>query len=233
MGVVIVNNKPNTFYVDDDNIMGPWFGTEEQPFRYIQSAIDSCGARFDKVIVNPGIYYESISIGEGRSVSLHGMDKHHTIITGSPDKTSGVGVISSKFNSIDGFTISNFLMGMYVINSHFNRIFNNIILDNKLVGISVTFTVGNMFYDNNFLNTTSYNVMSLNSVNFWYNPFRLRGNYWDDYENRYPDASPRAILKNCWDTPYIVGQMWQDLPIAPPSFLRFFWNNDRFPLINQ
>ena len=35
-------NSNNTIYVDDDNISGPWDGTSEHPYRFIQQAIYNC-----------------------------------------------------------------------------------------------------------------------------------------------------------------------------------------------
>jgi len=37
----IENNSPRTLYVDDDNVDGPWDGSQEYPFKEIQDAIEN------------------------------------------------------------------------------------------------------------------------------------------------------------------------------------------------
>ncbi len=46
-------------YVDDDNILGPWLGTPEFPFQFIQDGIDYT-VDGDTVLVMPGTYLENI-----------------------------------------------------------------------------------------------------------------------------------------------------------------------------
>ena len=52
----------NTIYVDDDNIQGPWDGTQKYPYRYIQDAIDNASER-DTIFVYNGTYFENLIIG--------------------------------------------------------------------------------------------------------------------------------------------------------------------------
>jgi len=230
--VIVVNNHPNTFYVDDDNINGPWLGTQDNPFNHIQTAIDSCGARSDKVEVNPGIYYESISIGNDKSVHVHGVDKSTTIIHGSKNQYLGLSMFLSKFNTFDGFTITNFNVGINLYYSGFNRLYDNIIIDNFDFGIGLLYTLGNQLFDNTFINNTD-NVFGFSNLNLWYSPLRLRGNFWDDYKNFYPHASPRPLMSWCWNIPYTTMTYFRSMPIQlPAQFVRLFFNNDRFPLIN-
>ena len=37
----IAEKGTNIIYVDDDNINGPWGGTEEHPYRFIQDAVQT------------------------------------------------------------------------------------------------------------------------------------------------------------------------------------------------
>jgi len=46
-----------------------------------------------------------------------------------------------------------------------------------------------------------------------------KGNYWSDYEDKYPDAEE---IEGIWDTPYVIDENNRDnYPIVPefPSFL--------------
>jgi parallel beta-helix repeat protein len=231
--VIVVDNQPNTFYVDGDNIDGPWYGTQEDPFTCIQYAIESCGKR-DEVRVASGIYKESLTIGKNKPISIHGENKSNTIIDGS---LGGVGLSMSntKFITFEGFTITNCKYAIGMMMSKLNKIYNNRIIDNSYSGIFMIYSSRNIFYDNEFINNTN-NTFGLYNVNLWYHPLKLRGNYWDDYEKRYPDARPRIIFSWSWNVPYKIlnipySDMFSYFNISLPIF-RLLWNNDRFPLIN-
>ena len=66
-------------YVDDDNTEGPWDGSEEHPYQYIQDGIDNANPG-NVIYVFNGTYYEDISIY--KTVSLIGENKDNTIIDG-------------------------------------------------------------------------------------------------------------------------------------------------------
>ena len=55
--LIIVSHYPTTLYVDDDNTTGPWDGSIDHPFQYIQDAVDYA-VDGDTIWVKPGIYYE-------------------------------------------------------------------------------------------------------------------------------------------------------------------------------
>ncbi len=70
----------NIIYVDDDNIYGPWNGTQEHPFRHITDGILNSTDGY-LVFVYNGLYKEIIKIN--KSISLRGENKSLTIIDGS------------------------------------------------------------------------------------------------------------------------------------------------------
>lgn len=51
----------NTIHVNDDNVSGPWSGTEQYPYRFIQDAIDNASANYIILVAN-GTYYEHLFI---------------------------------------------------------------------------------------------------------------------------------------------------------------------------
>jgi len=150
---IVVNNQYNVFIVDDDNINGPWNGTTEHPYRYIQDGIYAAGYK-DKIYVHSGIYYESIEIE--RTIDLEGENKHTSIIDGR--QTGDVVFIAADRVNITGFTITNSTRepccginaGIY-LTSDFNDIYGNEIVDN-FCGILVMDASYNQIYENEFTN---------------------------------------------------------------------------------
>ena len=90
----------STIYVDDDNTEGPWDGTLEHPYQYIQDGADAA-VDDDVVFVFDGIYYGVIWVH--KPIKLIGQSNEHTVILGDDEKWS-TGI---EINS-DGVTISNF-----------------------------------------------------------------------------------------------------------------------------
>jgi len=231
---VVVDNQQNTFYVDDDNIAGPWYGTQEDPFNTIQYAIECCGAH-DDVNVASGVYKESLSIGKEKSVRIHGENKASTTLVALGEKDIGLSLSSAKFNTFEGFTVSNFLFGIGLERSLGNKIYNNRFMNIKYSAIFMMYSIGNLFYENDFINNTNH-TFGFYNLNLWYNPLKLRGNYWDDYTKRYPDATPRILCPWSWNFPYKTFSPFTEMLRLDfqylPKFFRFTLNNDRFPLIN-
>ena len=90
----------STIYVDDDNTEGPWDGTPEHPFQYIQDGVDAA-VEGDTVFVFDGTYYGRIWVDE--PIKVIGQSNKHTIILGDEEKWSGgIEIISN------GVTICNF-----------------------------------------------------------------------------------------------------------------------------
>jgi parallel beta-helix repeat protein len=100
--ISIGESSIKTIYVDDDNIWGPWYGSIEHPYRYIQDAIDNA-RNGDTVFVYEGNYYEHIKIS--KKILLIGQDKNNTIIDGG--NIGDVIRISTNSLKLSGFTIQN------------------------------------------------------------------------------------------------------------------------------
>ncbi len=131
----------NIIYVDDDNISGPWDGTIEHPYRFIQQAIDN-SSDGDTIFVYNGVYHEDVMID--RSIDLLGEDVNYTIIESTYPIT-----ISANYVNLEGFTILGGLVGI-VVNSDDNRISGN--------------CISNSYYDGIKLESASSNIITGNII---------------------------------------------------------------------
>ena len=98
---VVISDNPistKTIYVDDDNTEGPWDGTQEHPYQWIQDGINAAQDG-DTIVVYSGCYYENVVIK--KSIHLCGSGWEHTIIDGNSE-----GHVISIYH--DNVTITNF-----------------------------------------------------------------------------------------------------------------------------
>ena len=121
-------------YVDDDNTGGPWDGTLEHPYQYIQDGVDNA-VEGDTIYVFNGIYYEHIVIDKS-SIKLIGEDKDITIIDGNGKGSVILINIYFNYTQICNFTIRNGINGIECF-SNYNKFYNNIIRD-CFIGILIT-----------------------------------------------------------------------------------------------
>ena len=76
----------------------------------------------------------------------------------------------------------------------------------------------NLIYNNSYVNNTRQilifkGFMVPDSINIWDNG--VEGNYWSNYEERYPNAT-EIDGSGIWDTPYIIDENNQDnYPLVP------------------
>ncbi len=145
----------------------------------------------------------------------------------------GIDAYGSEYNNILKNNISfSTIYGLYLHGSHNNIISGNI-LSNNNYGIRITSSNNNQLFYNTIINNTGglrlccasrnnivfNNIFAQNQdwnaideiINQWDNG--SVGNYWDDYQEIYPDANK---INGIWDTPYTITE---DIV-------------DRYPLIN-
>ncbi|MFO8077262.1 MAG: peptidylprolyl isomerase [Thermoplasmatota archaeon] len=162
-------------YVDDDNIEGPWDGSEEHPFQHINDALESAQKEVS-IKVCEGLYHEQLVIE--KEVTLEGETSEKTIITHNSSKNLLViknteNVTLSNFtitqNNADTKTVgiqirnsSAIIISQTIIEQHeygisiTNKSKNCIIYDNTIrenhIGFSLFSTHHNLFYANNVEN---------------------------------------------------------------------------------
>ena len=128
--------------------------------------------------------------------------------------------ITGSYNIIRTNNISTYEIGIWILNYFYpyiitesNIIQSNNLYSNYLCGVSLYNSSSNQVYYNNFIwNTQNANDDGTNS---WDDG--KKGNYWDDYKEKYPDAR-KICCKGIWNKPY-------EIPDGD--------NKDRYPLIRQ
>jgi len=143
------------------------------PGESIQAAIDAASPG-DTVYVYNGTYYGDISID--KSIKLIGEDKHNTIIDGE-GAFDVVEIDDTILVTISGFTIRNGLYkgiaidpntncnkitgniitncggGIYIWDSNYNTVYNNVVIYNDDVGIMITDGHSNIIWGNIITNS--------------------------------------------------------------------------------
>ena len=142
----------------------------------------------------------------------------------SSGATSGINLDLSQHNVLIGNNVDSYAEGIYVNSSAYDQILGNTLSGNSKVGIEIASSSnvivsgnnitangcgvylnsssGNSFYHNNFVNNTQQ-VSQSNSSDIWDNGYLSGGNYWGDYQTRYPSAT-EIDGSGIWNTPYII-----------------------------
>ena len=124
-------------------------------------------------------------------------------------------MLQSSNNTLTNNTASNNNYGIYLWDRNNYNIFTNNTASNNNYGIALHHSSdNNIIYLNNLINNTD-NVYSHNSTNIWNSTEKITyiyngsaytnylGNYWDDYEEKYP-AAEAIDTTGIWDTPYNI-----------------------------
>jgi parallel beta-helix repeat protein len=103
---------------------------------------------------------------------------------------------------------------IYVRASNYTTFSANYIADNRL-GFFFYEASDNTIYHNRFVN--NYGAVScIDSTNVWDNGYPSGGNYWSDYEEKYPDAG-ELEGSGIWNMPYVIDDDNQDnYPLIDP-----------------
>jgi len=151
---------------------------------------------------------------------------NNTMITGNYiiNCVSAIHIYANSHKiSIIGNNITNNSYGIRLNEGTLNTIYGNNI-ENNSIGIYVVDSYANHIYYNNFINNTeqfSFNAFWMPPfvvparVNTWGNSYELGGNYWSDYEEKYPNAT-ELEGSGIWNTSYLLAEN----------------NIDHYPLMN-
>ena len=118
-------------------------------------------------------------------------------------------------NTISGNNITNNGVGVYLCWSLSNNTISGNNIANNTWAVYLYSSSRNSIHHNNFINNTGQ-AKSYNSTNVWDDGYPSGGNYWSDYEKRYPNAT-EIDGSGTWDTPYIIDDGNQDnYPLMEP-----------------
>jgi nitrous oxidase accessory protein NosD len=199
----------NTLYVDDDNINGPWEGTIQYPYQYIQNAIDNASDQ-DIIYVFNGTYFENIKINI--SINLEGESKCNSIIDGR--KINNTITVNRENVKISNFTITNssqddktlwWKAGIRITKS--NCKINDNIIQNNLLGIFGKQVTNITIHNNRFYND-SINFYPYDTGNHGHPTFYL-DYYTHNIINNTVNGNPLIYIKdkNDYEITSNVGQI--------------------------
>ena len=164
------------------------------------------------------------------------INAHKNIIIGnnaSHNWNEGIYSFDSNNNLIASNIMTDNNHGIYLLDSSNTRIIRNILAHNSfseystgislysnnctLLGNLITEnscgmgipTSNNLIYHNNLIQNVQQVHLINKFENTWDDGYPSGGNYWSDYEERYPNAT-ELDGSGIWDTPYIVGKNNQD-----------------------
>lgn len=160
------------------------------------------------------IIHKNIMINNKNGIYLYYSPKNK-IIQNSFSLNTHYGIYIQSSSDSNNITRNHFYendIGMRVKGSQHNNIFRNKIINNLKKGIYVCCGASNNnFYNNTLINNT-INGNDPYSNTWDHNGY---GNYWDDYNVKYPDVDEDN--NGIWDTPYILGRKSQDnYPLVNP-----------------
>ena len=197
-----INQELSSLVIQKNNISANRYGIE------LHDCSDSC-INENEIISNKyrGINLITVSKSEiknNKIISNGAIYRYNPMRTGHGLYLSYLSNCSINKNNIDSND-----RGITIINSDNNTISRNNISNNSRSGVYISDSFDNQINLNNFINN---NIQAKDdSMNSW--DYNKKGNYWDDFEEKYPNAQKTS--RGVWDTPYEI----------------YNGNQDRYPLI--
>lgn len=141
--------------------------------------------------------------------------------------TYGIWGAETMNNTISGNIISNNTYGIFFFTVFYNDIYGNNITNNDY-GVWLEYSTNNKFYHNYFIDNTNQTHIETSDgypANTWDDGYPSGGNYWSDFEERYPGVEdiysgeyPQSEpgSDGFWDGPYEINESNIDhYPIVP------------------
>jgi len=172
-----------------------------------ETIIDGLNKNHVILLKNENINISGFTIqnaGNGFSGIFITDQSYNTIIYNNIIKSNnwvGIRLLSTRFNIIKRNEISYNKDGIDLsYECYYNEIIENEINNNEFYGVYIqSKNTNNEIYHNNFIKN-GQNAHD-EGVNNWDDEWH--GNYWDDYEEKYPD-SKKIFLKGIWNFPYEI-----------------------------
>jgi hypothetical protein len=168
-----INSEQNeTIYVDDDNTIGPWDGSQQHPYQFVQEGLNHANDG-DTVFVKNGFYSET-NLTCNVSITLKGEDNEQCIIDGSSSNDYGTNFYVNAVNVyITNLTFKNYIIALTDIEINESILPDDyVILDNNILEDTICgFLVGynseniNVEITNNIIRAKG-NVESLGNILF-------------------------------------------------------------------
>lgn len=164
----------------------------------IQDAINNA-SNGDIINVWDGIYYENITVNKSLKIignssattKIIGMGDNNSVVTIVSDEVEltgfeirngsflGIEIVGSRKIVISGNNITNNRYGIWLLLCFESNIDGNSIVQNREEGISLSYSLNNQIFNNNFIENSFEG--EIGHAWFWNSFFnKWSGNYWDD-----------------------------------------------------
>jgi len=143
------------------------------------------------------------------------------VLTGNTvsNNDDGINLWDSSNNIFAGnIASSNNRYGIWVRtpNTPSNNVLTGNTAFNNTFGVYLGYSSNNVIFHNNLINNTFQAGSTNGYANTWDDGYPSGGNYWSDYEDKYPEAE-ELDGSGMWDTPYVIDEDNQDnYPLMEP-----------------
>jgi parallel beta-helix repeat protein len=158
----------------------------------------------------------------GMGIQIYSGDSNTITKNNITDGSNGINIHNGSRNTVSENRVTGMAgSGISIAMGFDNTIYRNYIANNKWGAIigGYEFEAGNnTVYHNNFIDNTVQvrTDWTVYGVNHWDNGYPSGGNYWSDYQYRYPNAT-EIDGSSIWDTPYVIDANNQDrYPLMSP-----------------
>jgi parallel beta-helix repeat protein len=166
--------------------------------------------------LNCSIVNVNITVIGNDAISIYDSSNNTIMENNVRAQTAGIRLDQAYNNTVLRNNVTNSYDGIEIWGSSNNTVVENNITNNSW-GIRLTDSSSNNFYHNNLVNNTHQVYLDNEGKDIWDNGFPSGGNYWSDYETRYPNATEQNH-SGIWNTPYLIDSNNKDnYPLIPES----------------